>query len=45
MAPIQISFLLHIDEFHLLGAPSSQGRETTDVQQAQGLGSWIPYTI
>lgn len=40
MAPIQISFLLHIDEFHLLGAPSNQGREATDVQPAQGLRSW-----
>lgn len=32
MAPIQISFLLHIDEFHLLGSPTNPGRETTDVQ-------------
>lgn len=45
MAPIQISFLLRIDEFHLLGAPSNQGGETTDVQGAQGLGSSIPCTV
>lgn len=41
MAPIQINFLLHIDEFHLLGSPTNPGRETTDVQWAQGPGSWV----
>lgn len=41
MAPIQISFLLHIDEFHLLGSSTNPGRETTDVQWAQGPGSWV----
>lgn len=41
MAPIQISFLLHIDEIHLLGSPTNPGKETTDVQWAESPGSWV----
>lgn len=45
MAPIQVSFLLHIDEFHLLGATSRQGRGTTmpNEQTAFHLRLLAPY--